>query len=270
MAFTKRITLLQDFAESAKRREAEWGRTERFRTGVDSLDDYLGGGYGRSRGSEIVVLFGPTGVGKSTIGLNLLREPILSGQRVGLLTLEDEGEDVYIRLKDIVGSENLTSDALQDRVHMMNPEDMVQSWKLSELLELIHEWFTAPERNLDVILLDHLQFAFENAEAIKGENEYIAQRAFMQKLNQLLKQVSEPNGKTIILISHVSKAPQAKGLQKIVGSSSIAAAGTKVIEVDRDEAYEGRLALTLHKSRHTRQPFGSAYVRMNGMRMEAA
>ena len=76
-----------------------------------------------------------------------------------------------------------------DNVHFMPQEDLVKSWNLDDLLNLIESWFV--ERGLDVILLDHLQFAFEGAESIKGENEYASQRVFMQKLNQLMKRIKD-------------------------------------------------------------------------------
>jgi RecA-family ATPase len=113
---------------------------------------------------------------------------------------------------------------------------------------------------VDLILLDHLQFAFEGAEAIRGENEYIAQRVFMQKLNQLMKRVK----KTIILVSHTNKG-LGKGMDKIVGSGSIAQAATKVIEVSKDE---GNTILTLHKSRFTKTPDNAYAMKLEGTRLK--
>lgn len=244
--FGRQIVYLRDFKEEADKLRKDYGHTRRFSAGSDSLDEYLGGGYGRQHGYEMVLLFGPTKIGKSMIALNFLKEPIINGDRVGLLTLEDAGADVYIRVTDIIGPQ-ATAERIErgDTVHMMPPEDLLKSWKLSDLLEMIEEWFV--KRNLDVILLDHLQFAFEGAEAIKGENEYTTQRVFMQKLNQLMKKLN----KTIILVSHVNKDGSARGTNKIVGSGSIAQGATKLIEVNREGA---TVTMRMWGSRFTATP----------------
>lgn len=256
MGLSKRVVYLRDFAEEAAKLRQTWGRTDLFlasnragrgREGDPNFNRYLGGGYGRRDGYEIVLLYGDTGVGKSTVGLNFLQDPIEQDKRVGLLVLEDAGADVFIRLSNILGVEGSKKYIMgSDNIHFMPQEDLVKSWNLDDLLKLIEEWFV--ERRIDVIFLDHLQFAFEGAESIKGENEYISQRIFMQKLNQLMKKMN----KTIILISHVNKANNAKGMAKIVGSGSIAQAGTKVIEVMEDEDMgEGALKIWMRKSRFT-------------------
>lgn len=242
----REIVYLRDFKEEADLLRQDYGFTRRFSTGSESLDEYLGGGYGRTNGYEMVLIFGPTKIGKSMIALNFLKEPITNGDRVGLLTLEDSGADVYIRMTNILGDSATKARVLKgDTVHMMNPADLLESWKLSDLLVMIEEWFT--ERKLDVILLDHLQFAFEGAEAIRGENEYTTQRIFMQKLNQLMKRIN----KTIILISHVNKDGSAKGTGKIVGSGSIAQGATKLIEANRDN---GVIKIRMWGSRFTETP----------------
>jgi len=242
---------LRDFADEAKKLRATWGSTRLYRAApTPKFNEYLGGGYGRQDGYEIVLLYGDTGVGKSTVGLNFLQDPIEKGDKVGLLVLEDAGADVFIRLSNILGVEGTKKYIMEsDNIHFMPQEDLVKSWNLDDLLKLIEEWFV--DRKIDVIFLDHLQFAFEGAESIKGENEYISQRIFMQKLNQLMKKMN----KTIILISHVNKQAGAKGMAKIVGSGSIAQAGTKVIEVEEDKDMGvGALRIWLRKSRFTARP----------------
>lgn len=265
MALSKQIVYLRDFKEEADKLRHTWGSTTLYSTGTGVLDNYLGGGYGRKDGYEIVVLYGDTGVGKSTVALNFLEQPIKKGTRVGLMVLEDDGADVYLRLSNILGVE-ATKKFIGggDTIHFMPQEDLVKSWSLDDLLNLIEEWFV--ERKIEIILLDHLQFAFEGAESIRGENEYIAQRVFMQKLNQLMKKLK----KTIILISHVNKTSNSKGMAKIVGSGAIAQAGTKVIEVadNSKELGQGALAITMHKSRFTERPGHYYSMRLNKGKLE--
>lgn len=260
MALTKQIKYIGDFAEDAKKRSATWGSTRLHSTGVSGLDKYLGGGYGRADGYEIVLLYGQTGIGKSTVALNFLADPIKQGKNVGLLILEDDMADASLRLESILGSAHYAKMNSQRNVICIPENAMQKSWNLDDLLELIEMWFT--KLNLDIILLDHLQFAFEGAESIKGENEYIAQRIFMQKLNAMVKNVN----KTIILVSHVNKGIS-KGMDKIVGSGSIAQAATKVIEVSRKDLFT---EIYLRKSRFTYTPDHGWDMMMKKGKLEGA
>lgn len=248
MALTREVVFIGDFEEKAKLLKLTWGITDRFTTGHSVLDGYLGGGFGRKNGYEIVLLYGPTGVGKSTVALNFMAEAIRNGTKVGLLVLEDDMADASNRLEKVMGS--VAYRKMNDGENVLClPEDALEkSWKLADLLEYIEDWFV--KQKVDLILLDHLQFAFENAESIKGENEWTSQRVFMQKLNQLMKRT----GKTIILVSHMNKANGSKGMDRIVGSGALAQAATKVIEITENEDQRDALWLELRKSRFTKKP----------------
>lgn len=260
-AITKQLVYIGDFYEKAQKLKATWGRTDLYSTGHSVLDNYFGGGYGRRDGYEIVLLYGPTGVGKSTVALNLVAPAIRTGKKVGLLVLEDDMADVSNRLSKILNENEYIRMNRDNNVRCLPEDALVKSWSLHDLLDYIEAWFTIEK--IDLILLDHLQFAFENSEAIKGENEYIAQRIFMQKLNQLMKKTK----KTIILVSHVNKAGNAKGMDKIVGSGSIAQAATKVIEIAESDVKEN-IELTMRKSRFTKKPGFAWNMKMVDSRLE--
>lgn len=263
MRLSKRVVYLRDFAGEAQKLAASWGKTEFYSTGHKQLDEYLGGGYGRRDGYEIVVMYGDTGIGKSTVALNFLRDPIERGKKVGLMVLEDDGADVFLRLNRVLDRETMNKYVMAgNTVHFMAQEDLVQSWNLDDLLELIEDWFV--QRDLDIILLDHLQFAFEGAEMAKQENEYIAQRIFMQKLNQLVKRLK----KTAILVSHVNKNSAAKGMGKIVGSGAIAQAGTKVIEISEDKGIDDGIRIHMRKTRFTKKPGYHYAMRLRDGKLE--
>lgn len=255
---TKQIVYIGDFYEKAQALKDNFGHTDRFSTGHDGLDRYLGGGFGRPGDYEVVLLYGPTGVGKSLVALNLLVPAIVGGTRVGLMVLEDGMTDVSIRLNFILGDPDYQRMNAANTVVCIPEEALSKAWKLSELIDLIEMWFT--KLDVEIILLDHLQFAFEGAEAIKGENEWIAQRVFMQQLNQLMKRVK----KTIILVSHVGKA-KGQGMDKVVGSSAIVQAATKVIEVDKSGK---ELSLRLWKSRFTHTPAYGHAMSLEGTKLK--
>lgn len=255
---TKQIVYIGDFYEKAQESKGSFGITNLYSTGHRSLDKYLGGGFGRKDNYEILLLYGPTGVGKSLVALNFLVPGILANKRIGLMVLEDEMADVSVRLNFILGNSDYAKMNAANNVICIPEEALIKAWKLSDLLELIEIWFSKLE--IDIILLDHLQFAFEGAEAIRGENEYVAQRVFMQQLNQLMKRMK----KTIILVSHVSKG-KIKGMDQVVGSSAIVQAATKVIEVDKDGH---DMKLRLWKSRFTTTPTYPHVMTLSGTQLK--
>lgn len=260
MAISKQIVYIGDFSEEAEKLRDSFGKTNRFTTGHYKLDEYLGHGFGRVDGYEVVLLYGATGIGKSLVALNFIAPAISAGEKVGLMILEDDMADASLRLSYILGSTEYAKMNAANNVRCIPKDALMKSWKLDDLLTMIDEWF---ESGIELILLDHLQFAFEGAEAIRGENEYVAQRVFMQKLNQLMKR----NKKTIILVSHVNKDNGSKGMNKIVGSGSIAQAATKVIEVGRDKD-SGNITLYMRKSRFTRTPGHDWHMKFIGTKME--
>lgn len=247
MSITKQLVYISDFYDEAQLLHKTYGRTNLFTTGFEVLDNYLGGGFGRPDGYEIVLLYGPTGVGKSTVALNMIAPAITQGVKTGLLVLEDDMADVSLRFSEILTPTEYKAMNQNNTARCLPKDALTKSWTLDDLLQYIESWFV--DENIELILLDHLQFAFESAESIKGENEYIAQRIFMQKLNQLMKRVK----KTIILVSHVNKTGGAKGMNQVVGSGAIVQASTKVIEVKKDPSPD-TIQINMRKSRFTKNP----------------
>lgn len=165
--------------------------------------------------------------------------------------LEDSGAAANLKLRKMIGQPALAK--FRENIHF-TPDDVVSGqklWGLDDFVELIDKWFN--ERGLDVILLDHLQFTFESAISIKGENEYTAQRVFVRKLNYIMRK----HNKTIVLVSHINKNSQAKGMGKIIGSGGVAGSATKAIEIARVKDIDGQMEVTLHKTRHTPARFHS-------------
>lgn len=260
MALSKEIVYIGTFAVDAIKLKDTFGVTDLYKTPSVALNKYLSGGFGRKDGYEVVLLFGATGIGKSLVALNFIVSAIRDGVKVGLMILEDDMADASLRLNFILGEEDWSKMNASKNVRVIPKDSLVKSWSLDDLLALIEEWFIS---GTDLILLDHLQFAFEGAESIKGENEYATQRVFMQKLNALIKKTK----KTIILVSHINKANNAKGMDRIVGSGAIAQAATKVIEITRDKA-TGDIVIDLKKSRFTRTPESDWHMLLVGTKLK--
>jgi predicted ATP-dependent serine protease len=256
---------LGDFAEEALLRKADWGRTNRFSTGIPQLDVYLGGGYGRRRGYELVLVFGPTGVGKSLVTLNLISKAMVDGERVGLMILEDDVEDLSLRLTYILSEDEWQQVNSRGNVVVL-PQEAIEDkpWTLMMLLEQIKHWYL--DLKLDLIVLDHIQFAFEGATAASAEQEYHSQRVFMRELRILLKRINQQLGpsssKTFIYISHINKSV-GTGMDRILGSSALQHTATKVISISRSQE-AGHVDIQLWKSRFTAVPNSALTLRLEG------
>lgn len=239
---SKEVIYLTDFDAETDKLEETYGTTNLYSTSSSDLDYYLYGGYGRKDGYEIVLLFGDTGIGKSNVALNMIKSPVLGGKRIGLLMLEDDGPDVNMKLRKIFGREVLKKHHTQIIFTTQDIVDGSKLWGLDDLLVLIEFWFV--KNNIDILVLDPIQFAFESAIGIRGENEYIAQRIFIRKINYLMRKLK----KTIIIITHTGKDKNAKGMARILGSSGMAAGSTKTIEIRKRDGF---LFMQLHKTRFT-------------------
>ena len=112
--------------EARKRREENKLGTNKFSFGDPIVDDYLGGGWGRVNGYELICIFGDTGMNKSTFISQMAISAARRGSSVAYLALEDEIEDVVDRVdRQIVGSvgglakENEAKEILQKTKRVM-------------------------------------------------------------------------------------------------------------------------------------------------------
>lgn len=232
--FNKALVPLERHKKRADEMAEYFGITNRYSAGCLSLDQYLGGGYGRKGdGYEIVLLYGASGRGKSIFGLNMMLDPIIKGERVGLMILEDDPADVVNRLRV------MTNGAIDDASNVFFAEDQSQGYTLDQALRAVEEWF----KICDVIFLDHLEYLFAGALGESERDVFMKQAIWMRRLNSLMK----GNGKTIVMVQHTNKT-QEQGLDKIKGSGAFAQTCTKIIEVDK---IPGGSTVKLWKSRFT-------------------
>lgn len=203
------------------------GRTDVFPTGIDYIDEYLEGGYGKRGDFEIVVIMGEVKQGKSTFAMNLLAGPIKAGKTVGMFMFEEKYETIKAKMKKIVGEEYIEGN---NKIFTHNTEQD-HLWTLLNLADVIEQWFT----KCDVILVDHLQAIFESAAVLKGDDQWNVQKVFMNRIRRIMAK-KENESKAIILVSHISKNAQAKGANKIQGTHGINEYATKVLEVSRTQS----------------------------------
>ena len=233
--FDQGLVPVQKHLERANEMKDGWGTTDRYSTGNPELDMYLGGGYGRRKGYEIVLIYGNPGQGKSTIGLNFMVDPIRKGDNVGLMILEDDPADVVNRMRLIYGPE------IDEARNVFFVNDQSEGYTLEQALDAIENWFKV----CDVVFLDHLEYLWKGSVGQSDKDKWTAQEIWMRKLNLLMKRT----GKTIVMVQHTNKSSNAEGMNNIMGSSSLQQTATKVIEYGRDKS--GVSLLRLWKTRFT-------------------
>jgi predicted ATP-dependent serine protease len=233
--FKQALIPLQQHIAKADELFDGWGVTDLYSTGCKQLDAYLGGGYGRKgNGYEIILLTGSPGVGKSTIALNMVLDPIEKGVNTMLAVLEDEPGDVINRLRMMTNSE------IDNRRNVFFADDQSEGYTLDQALEAIEQWFKA----CDVVLIDHMEYLWAGVIGQTEHDKWTQQEIFMRKCNTLMK----GNGKTLILVQHTNKTSEL-GFGRVKGSSSLAQTATKFMEVYRDN--NGINWLKLWKTRFT-------------------
>lgn len=223
------------FKERADVMKEGWGTTDLYSTGDTALDTYLGGGFGRrGNGYEIVLLTGAPGIGKSTIGLNMMLDPIRKGTNVGLMILEDDPADVLNRLR------MMTNGEIDKATNVFFCDDQSEGYTLEQALQAVENWFKV----CDVVLLDHLEYLWAGAIGQTEYDKWTQQEIWMRRVNSLMK----GNGKTLVLIQHVNKSGE-NGFSGVKGSSSLAQTATKFMEyyISKD----GSHMLRLWKTRFT-------------------
>ena len=264
----RKVLYARDFRESAEKNKKTFGKTEMYQSYLPGLNRYLGGGIGRQGNYEICVIYGDTGIGKSTVTANLMARSMAEGKKVGMFLLEDQPDDFLNRLELMFGSENYNRMMAQDSVRILCDEQLeeneTEGWTLDNLADEVADWFADNTYGVDVIVLDPIQMAFDGAVTEAGQNKYDLQERFMRRMNRITKQYR----KTVIIVSHVNKT-QNTGLARIHGTSALAKAASKIIEVTQTQDMKN-LELLLRKSRHTRPRYEPYLVHINAstFRME--
>ena len=245
-------TRLDEALERDKKNES----TDKYSFGDPIIDAYMGGGWGRHDAYEVICVFGGTGMNKSTLVSQMVISPAAKGDRVAYLALEDELEDVLIRMYRQLEPTGLIAQKKLDTV-LRNidffPEN--SGYSLSALLEVIEDLL----KTYAVVVIDPIQFAFEASIVDKGDTEWNRQRIFIQKLIAITKKAKKP----VIFVSHTNKtiynnrgggaldANAALGATQ--GSGSLPQGATKAVFINRDS--NGIRTLSLAKTRFTQNRY---------------
>jgi len=234
----------------------EDGRTERFPTSWTQFNDYLGGGFGKSTEGELIVIAGETGIGKSTLAANIAMHVAQGGHQVGYITLEDSVDRTFLNLMKAGGMKHPDEmEAYKDMIFTPSNKllESDAGWTSDDLIT--HMDFVSKARGIRFVVIDHLNFMFENEAEVRDENARV--RVTMKKLSNF----AVRENVTILAVSHMNKATQSAkqsepSLDRIYGSSGIAQASTKTLLLWRPDDLQTDdqtiIEVKLAKSRHTK------------------
>lgn len=238
-----------DYLVEARKVAGARGVTDLYSFGDRLMDEYMGGGWGRSNGYELICIFGDTGQNKSTLLSQMVITAAARGAQVAYMALEDEMYDVINRIDVQISVPGKPDDEEKLKHRVLDNIDFTvenDGYTLNILGDVIENLFCTH----DVVVIDPIQFVFEASVADRAEAEYNRQRVFMRRLNNIMKKT----GKTLIFVSHTNKSGNAKeradaGMMKIQGSGALQQICSKVIEIGRSP--DGVKILRLWKSRFT-------------------
>lgn len=245
MAISKEVINPSSIQESYVENLVTHRSTNRFSTGSQEVNNYLGGGFGKHNGHELMVIYGATGSGKSTFGLQILSHSMVQGTKVALMSLEDRYEDVLAVVHDFVGDIGMEQIFQSSNVELFPKQASRSMWSFEDILEWVRH--KIQDRGCEIVYIDHMQFMYENA--TYGETKvYDEHRKFNKNLVNLLEDLDG----TAVVISHVNKSTGGVATDKMIGSGSLANAATKAIEVENQESPLGLTrTIKLTKSRYT-------------------
>lgn len=240
MRLGKSIPTFYNYKEDADKNEATFGKTPSFKFADDKINECLRGGLAKPNATNIILVYGATGIGKSLISLNICASAIREKKKFALILLEDDASEALIRLRKFVPEQEI----YKSPHVILGEKDIKVKFTRREALELFEDLIV--NQSVDIIILDHIQFMFE-ATAESSENEWIRQRNFVQEINNLFKRYK----KALVLVSHIKKGEDFN-LNSTTGSNALPQVATKALGIYRDK--KGEMFLQMSKSRYT-QPY---------------
>lgn len=151
-------------------------KTKRTKTGIDELDNVLGGGLVQG---SLIMLGGDPGIGKSTLALDAALNLSKSGEKV----LYISGEESAIQIKDREG-----------RLNKNIPLDFLAETNLEVILS------TLEKNNYTLAVIDSIQTIFSNE--VNGVTGGVSQIVYAT--NALMK-YAKGSSTSLVLIGHVTK-----------------------------------------------------------------
>lgn len=254
MKLGKKIDGYYNYAAKADKNESQFGITPEYKFFDEKLNEFFCGGLSKPNATNIILIYGSSGVGKSLFSLNVIASAIREKKKFAHILLEDDPEESLIRLRKIIPQKEID---VAPHI-LISGENLNVSFTQEEALELFEDLYK--NFQVDIIILDHIQFLFEATANGSMDNEWVRQRTFVQEINRIVKKYK----KTIVLISHIKKGAD-MSLDSTTGSNSIPQVATKAIAIYRNESRQ--LCLRQEKSRYTKPYFEEIPIKFENFRL---
>ena len=256
------FTEYDSVAQAQKHNIENWdstGVTNVYSTGIEKLDRYLGGGFGKEGDFEIVLIHSQPKTYKSTLALLFMMDAVKRKIPQGWVILEGSLAEALNRLrKCYYPYEDFDKyiPNMEECVFAMSKKMRRSSYRLGDILRWMR--YLNATKGVNLFFIDPLGYAFDFSTRDPYENEWSRQARFMQDLAAF----GEDTNSTIVIVQHNTKdssGPNASHRAAAVGgSSTLTKAATKVIELRREkddvtstgERYR-RVTAELYFSRHT-------------------
>ncbi|MFB6113175.1 MAG: ATPase domain-containing protein, partial [Halodesulfurarchaeum sp.] len=135
---------------------------ETLSSGVPELDQLLNGGL---NAGTVTFLSGPTGVGKTTTGLQFLKEAVAQGKTAVLYEFEEAKRTLLDRADDV----NIPVRNMVDRGDLRITEVHPDAFTVDEFGDMVRE--DVETRDVDVVLLDGIQGFKQNLRGLGPDSQ---------------------------------------------------------------------------------------------------
>lgn len=257
---------LTDALEYARLHYSDSGVTDLYSTGYPLLDKYMGGGFGKRDSYEIMLIHSQSKMMKSTLAVSMMMDSFSKGHKQGWIILEGTfGEAIirarrcasdYVKFDKMMANAAALENSCDQQLFFMSTKMTNEDYTLVNILQWIEHLNDVA--GVSLFFIDPIGYAFDFSVHDKYENEWSRQAKFMQKLSRLC----SSRNLTVVMIQHNTKDnDKTKTFRDaaIGGSSTLAKAATKVIEIRREKFVEDKImgwhsimSIEMYMSRHSK------------------
>ena len=235
---------IRNYASTWEKFKNHDGKTDHYMFDDPEINRILGGGIGKPGTFELCLVYGSSGAGKSVLAENIVWRAALLGEKICLMSLENDPAQTYGQLQKIFDDNKLLNEC---NMEFIGREQLRDSFTIKDVGAEVRRLYN--ESMCDIVVIDHIQELLDLAtKDERFEDSNSAVRKFMQEIQDA---VSE-NKKTLVLVAHTNKS-RIGGMEGIYGSSALYQKATTVIEINKDPE-TNRVSLKCHKNRNAFVP----------------
>ena len=211
------------------------GKTDLYSTGLEVMDEYLCGGFGQRGQGEIVLIHSASKCFKSTLSMQLVRDPLERGVKMGWIILEGGMFRAFRNLRQTYAQEGYEKCDAILKANQQNIFSMSEEMQYSEFsMDNVISWmkYLYATKGVQFFLIDPIGYLSDYS-SDWGTPDYKKESKFMKNLVQFADQTCS----TVICLQHNTKGNDFDDKHResaIGGSQSFSKSPTKVIEIRRE------------------------------------